>query len=432
MRVVNSRSASPSRHGRASEVALNFPDAAVRVLTDDGGGPLHFREITDRARERGLINPRSETPWTYMSSAILQDMRRRKLRGESPRFAPAGRGYYRLKQPASAAEEAVLAANSRAKSRLRNQLRDMDPVAFESLVADLLELAGFEEIETTQRSSDGGIDVRAVLTVGGLARVVTAIQVKRWRRNIPIEVVRALRGSLNPNEQGLIVTLSDFTKDSVIEGTAPGRAPIGLLNGESLVDLLAEYGLGFERQEIVLLSVDEELVSGRIEQATPATRQIAHSDGVALSARYSIFRVPGGQPRMHSLAAMLHAVTGQPVTDYVAGFSRVFPKITRLDMAERHMRVLVALGLCEIVDERIHQTADGVEFLGGNDELKLELLRVAFTARLFGGTELVQEASAGLSEGELFAALHKRGLDRLTKTQLRYLVDWYKFLWPVL
>jgi hypothetical protein len=306
----------------------------------------------------------------------------------------------------------------------------MDPVAFEGLVAELLELAGFEEIETTERSSDGGIDVRAVLTVGGLARVVTAIQVKRWRKNVPIEIVRELRGSLNANEQGLVVTLSDFTREAVAEGTAPGRAPIGLVNGESLVDLLAEYGLGFERKEIVLLSVDEELVSGRIEPSTTTAATESRADGADSSARYSIFKVPGGQARAASLKAMLKAASGQPVSDYLASFSQVFPRITRIDMANRHMRVLIALGLCEIVDERIHRTADGVDFLGAHDEdAQRELLRSAFTTRLYGATELLEELATGSADDDLFQALQRRGLDRLTRTQLRYLLEWHGYLW---
>jgi restriction endonuclease Mrr len=120
-------------------------------------------------------------PWTYMASAIASDMRRRAARGEPGRFAVAGRGYYRL-QAASAVEEAITAWNANVKARLKLRLHELDPSTFESLIAELLQRAGFEEIEVTRRERDGGIDVRAILVVGGLSRVTTAVQVKRWRR----------------------------------------------------------------------------------------------------------------------------------------------------------------------------------------------------------------------------------------------------------
>lgn len=411
---------------------MNFADAAVEILSSASGGPLHYRDITDRACVSGIINPRSETPWTYMASALLQDIRRRQRRGESPRFVSVGRGYYRLHQPLSVAESAVLASNEGAKEKLRRKLHDLDPIAFESLVADLLERAGFEEIEQTQASGDGGIDIRGMLTVGGLARVVTAIQVKRWRKNVPIEIVRALRGSLNPTEQGLVVTLSDFTKDAVIEATAPGRAPIGLLNGAALVDLLAEHGLGFVRKEVVLLAVDEELFSGRLEQAENAEplrvgSALPQSIG---SGRFGIFKVPGGISRQDALNMMLQAVRGQLVTEYVESFVQTFPNITRTYMAERYMRVLIALGLADISDERIVRTADGAEYLSGNDGSRLAILRSAFSNRLYGGLELLEE-DLSLSESELFERLKEHGLERLTKTQLGYLMEWRRALWPV-
>lgn len=122
------------------------------------------------------------------------------------------------------------------------------PLSCESLIGELLQRAGFEEIEVTRRERDGGIDVRAILVVGGLSRVTTAVQVKRWRRSVPIDIVRALRGALSVHEHGLIVTTSKFTRDATDEATAIGRAPIGLVDGDTLIDLLAEHQLGLVKR----------------------------------------------------------------------------------------------------------------------------------------------------------------------------------------
>src|SRR6266508_4289617 len=105
----------------------------------------------------------------------------------------------------------------RTKHGLLEQLGQIDPGTFEELIGELLERIGFEEVEVTRRSGDGGIDVRGVLTVGGVTRVKTAIQVKRWANTIPDRIVRELRGSLGPAEQGLIITTSGFTRPAVAE-----------------------------------------------------------------------------------------------------------------------------------------------------------------------------------------------------------------------
>jgi HJR/Mrr/RecB family endonuclease len=62
---------------------------------------------------------------------------------------------------------------------------------FESLIGELLVALGFVDVEVTRYSKDGGIDLRATLAVGGVTDVKTAIQVKRWSRNIASRTVRA-------------------------------------------------------------------------------------------------------------------------------------------------------------------------------------------------------------------------------------------------
>jgi restriction system protein len=91
----------------------------------------------------------------------------------------------------------------------------------------LLEEIGFEDVRVTQYSGDGGIDVEATLTVGGVTRVKTAIQVKRFRErnNIRVNVVRELRGSLVTDQRGLIISTSGFAKEPSRRQTPTGRRP---------------------------------------------------------------------------------------------------------------------------------------------------------------------------------------------------------------
>jgi hypothetical protein len=74
---------------------MNFADAAEQVLRECGG-PLSVADITQRALERGLINPRSDTPVTYVRAAIRKDNLRRENHGEPARFKLTAPGIYHL------------------------------------------------------------------------------------------------------------------------------------------------------------------------------------------------------------------------------------------------------------------------------------------------------------------------------------------------
>ena len=74
---------------------MNFADAAEQVLKENGG-PLSVADITQRALERGLIHPKSDTPVTYVRAAIRKDNRRRDGRGEPARFRLTAPGVYGL------------------------------------------------------------------------------------------------------------------------------------------------------------------------------------------------------------------------------------------------------------------------------------------------------------------------------------------------
>ena len=145
-------------------------DMAEQVLREASGGPLHYREITERATNAGLMMPTGETPWASVNAAMGVDNRRREARGELPRFVGAGGGFYRLRTAATEVEQAIERWNDSTKKELLVQLGEIDPGTFEELIGELLERIGFEDVEVTKRSGDGGIDVRGVLTVGGVTR----------------------------------------------------------------------------------------------------------------------------------------------------------------------------------------------------------------------------------------------------------------------
>ena len=155
--------------------------------------------------------------------------------------------------------------NHQVRIALRKRLLAMKPGEFEELVSQLLVEMGFEMVEVTKLSGDGGIDVRGTLVVGDVVRIKMAVQVKKWKlkNNLQAPVVQQVRGSLGAHEQGLIITTSDFSPGAVKEAAQPDKTPISLMNGEQLVMLLMEHGIGVHRSTPDLFDIDEEaLVTG--------------------------------------------------------------------------------------------------------------------------------------------------------------------------
>jgi hypothetical protein len=76
---------------------VNLADAAEAVLQEAGGDALTSKEIAERAIGRGLIAPRSDTPWVYVAAAMRKDNRHREQRGERGRFEALGSGRFALR-----------------------------------------------------------------------------------------------------------------------------------------------------------------------------------------------------------------------------------------------------------------------------------------------------------------------------------------------
>ncbi len=229
---------------------LSFTDAAERVLEEFAQRrPMHYRTITAKAIELGLIQTQGQTPEATMGAQIGVEIDRFQRRGESPRFVKHGRGLVGLfRWESHGLTQRIEQHNGEMRRKLHERLRDLRPTAFERLVGDLLGAIGFVEVSVTGRSGDGGIDARGTLVVGDVIRTRMAVQAP---------VVQQVRGSLGTHEQGLIITTSDFSTGARDEAARPNAVPVGLMNGEQLVALLVEHGIGVRREPHVLIEIDE-------------------------------------------------------------------------------------------------------------------------------------------------------------------------------
>ena len=148
------------------------------------------------------------------------------------------------------------------RDSLRDHLQDMDPFAFEHLIKRLLEEMDYQNVGVTSLSNDGGIDVVGDIEVG-ITSIREVVQAKRHRRAIQRKDLDALRGSLYRFNavRGTIVTTSWFSKGTQDAAFATGAAPITLVDGEKLLDLLIEHGIGVRKRTVELLEVDADALA---------------------------------------------------------------------------------------------------------------------------------------------------------------------------
>ena len=237
---------------------LSFNDAAEAVLERFGKQkPMHYRVITHKILELGLVNTQGETPEATLYAQLLTETKRRAKRGDPPRFVMHGKGLVGLaKWDSGSLAYQIEQHNEQVRRKLHSRLLEMPPADFEALIGQLLVVLGFDDVEVTARSGDGGIDVRGTLVVGDVIRTRMAVQVKRWKRNVQAQIVQQVRGSLGTHEQGLIVTTSDFSTGACSEAERPNAVPVALMKGEQLVKLLVENDIGIRRTGYDLIELD--------------------------------------------------------------------------------------------------------------------------------------------------------------------------------
>ncbi|HEX7501167.1 MAG TPA: restriction endonuclease, partial [Polyangia bacterium] len=162
---------------------------------------------------------------------------------------------------ASEIEKRILEANTRLDQELRKRLEGMDWRTFESsFLQTVLERLGFQDVEITQATRDGGVDahIRYKLGIVDAAAIVSA---KRWASSKPVprDEVQLLRGIDDEAAVGIIVTTGKFSADAENEARK-GRnlRLIYLIDGSQLIDVMKRFKIGVKKQEMQeLLVLDE-------------------------------------------------------------------------------------------------------------------------------------------------------------------------------
>jgi restriction system protein len=151
------------------------------------------------------------------------------------------------------------------RATLLDRLLQMTPTEFEQFARRLLRAYGFTQMTVTTASNDGGIDGHGTLRIG-LASMSVAFQCKRWRQNVQRPDVDKFRGAIQGEyEQGLFFATSDFSSGAREASIKKGAVPIILQNGESILTLMMEKGLGVVRTPLYLFEERPEELLGPLE-----------------------------------------------------------------------------------------------------------------------------------------------------------------------
>lgn len=255
--------------GGTAEVFLDKQEGLtglLKLISDIG--PARFADLVEAWAEY-LAQHRSN----YGTDSTIRDTLRRRLRNLLDRgLINRERAGYSISEKGTEYIEPIeppdvdprqrirkLAKEQEATVRasLREYLLNMDPAAFEILVALLLEKMDYQNVEVVGQSGDGGVDVIAEIELG-VTSVREVVQAKRHKRTVQRKDLDALRGSLYRFSavRGTIVATSRFAKGAVEAAFAQGAAPITLIDGDMLVDLLIEHGIGIRKSTVEILTVN--------------------------------------------------------------------------------------------------------------------------------------------------------------------------------
>ncbi len=134
------------------------------------------------------------------------------------------------------------------REQVADILRAMPAAGFERFAQRLLREAGFEEVEVTGRSGDGGIDGRGMLQINPLVSIKVLFQCKRWKNSVSPSQIRDFQGALRGRaDKGIFLTTGTFTAEAQREATRDGAEQVELIDLERLLDLMEKFEIGVKR-----------------------------------------------------------------------------------------------------------------------------------------------------------------------------------------
>ncbi len=151
--------------------------------------------------------------------------------------------------PDEAIENAIATINGALASELLDAIKANSSQFFEQLVVDLMLAMGYggsiaDAGRAFKTTGDGGIDGIIKEDKLGLSNIY--LQAKRWENTVGRPEIQAFAGALmgRHSTRGVFITTSKFSHEATEYAKFLSQPVIILIDGEKLVQLMIEYGVG--------------------------------------------------------------------------------------------------------------------------------------------------------------------------------------------
>lgn len=252
--------------GRPREVSgriamnLNLPDEILDETLKSGGSKFHNQiawarqylvweglldsskhgtwKLTEKGRNAQISE--TEAREIFLKWVAIHAQNRKKRHSENNDEAP----------PEESSPEELISED---KPDLISTLRSLSPVGFEKTCRELLRESGFENVEVTGGSADGGIDGHGTLAINPFVSFKVLFQCKRYAKGNLVsraQVGDFRNAMIGRAEKGIIITTSSFTNAAVQEANREGAPQVELVDGVKLVEMFERVELGVTKRTV--------------------------------------------------------------------------------------------------------------------------------------------------------------------------------------
>lgn len=253
--------------GRPREVSariarnLNLSDQVLDETLKSGGSKFHNQVAWARQYLvwEGLLDSSRHGTWTLTEKGRAAHLDENNAREIFLKWVAIHAANRKQKQEDSPEEDAPVTTSAEPESQeettldLLSTLRTLSPRGFEKVCRELLRESGFENVEVTGGSADGGIDGYGTLEINPFVSFRVLFQCKRYAKGNLVS--RAQVGDFRNTmigraEKGIIITTSGFSNAAIQEANREGAPQVELVDGDKLVDMFRRVELGVTNRTV--------------------------------------------------------------------------------------------------------------------------------------------------------------------------------------
>jgi len=237
----------------------NLPDSVLDETLKSGSS--RFQNQVAWARQylvwEGLLESSKHGTWTLTekgATAHLTDKEAQEIFKKWVAIHAQARKNKKSEEPQQEIEQSLAEDIDLPKSSsLIDILRSLSPLGFEKVCRELLRESGFENVEITGGSADGGIDGYGTLEINPFVSFKVLFQCKRYAEGNLVsraQVGDFRNAMIGRAEKGIIITTSGFSNAASQEAAREGAPKIELVDGEKLVEMFQRVDLGVKRRVV--------------------------------------------------------------------------------------------------------------------------------------------------------------------------------------